>query len=55
MGMMTDNDDPDDLTTLFYPVTMGIPVLISFLYLVVRVVRVVRNAHEIDVCWLTTR
>jgi hypothetical protein len=47
-------DDNDDLTTLFYPVTNGYAVSISFLFLVVRVVRVVRNAHEIDICWLTT-
>ena len=50
------NDDPDNLTTFFIPLINRIPIYPIFLSIYwVRVVRVVRNAHEIDVCWLTTR
>jgi hypothetical protein len=52
-------DDADDLTTRFISrqklSETTIPISPPLLFLVVRVVRVVRNAHEIDVCWLTTR
>ena len=51
-------DDADDLTTRFISrqklSETTIPISPPLLFLVVRVVRVVRNAHEIDVCWLTT-
>ena len=49
------NDDPDNLTTFFIPLINRIPIYPIFLSIYwVRVVRVVRNAHGIDVCWLTT-
>jgi hypothetical protein len=51
---VTTADNPDNLTTRKKRFINGPPIYRPFYILVVRVVRVVSNAHEIDVCWLTT-